>query len=261
MDANIFARLQALSQMSEESTVDSSRKVLGQIVDFFKAFPDYMENVTIFAEMVRNLSVQTLVDCDSFMIQPGVSYNQIPEEFRHDSYGLCKAGYIVFSGRYVYPVKDVKGNVMGFCGYDKFEDIKYLDSVNYGYRAKSYSCWGMERLPEYYNNKDPVYFVEGIVCALYLRQCGLQSLAFLGSTVSPYMTIVIQRFGNRAIVVSDSDEAGTKCRHYIRRCCPMARCIQSKIAKDIDDSRLVDENFVEELRKLKNPYYRSKLFS
>lgn len=260
MDSNFFARLQVLSSLSEETTIEKSRKELQKIVDFFKEQEDYLENVTIFAEKVRNLSVQTLLDCDSFMVQDDFPLAKIPEELQHESYGFCRNGYITYSGRYVYPVKDVHGQVMGFCGYDKFEDTKYLDSTNYGYRAKTYCMWGMEKLPIYYRNKDLVFFVEGIVCALYLRQEECQSLAMLGSQVSSYCCEIIRRFGNRAVVICDSDEAGTKCRSLLRRKCPMARCIQSTVAKDVDDSRQADPEFVTELKKLTNPFYQSKLF-
>lgn len=258
---NIFAQLQALSTMSEESTIDSLRKQLNELVAWFKQRPTHMEEVTIFAELVRYLDIQTLLDCDSFMVQDDFNLIELPEEYRHDSLGFCRGDlYCIFQGRYVYPVKDVHGDVMGLCGYDKFSEVKYLDSLNFGYRAKTYSVWGMERLPEYYTSDKPVYFVEGIVCALYLRQCGLQSLAMLGSSVSPYVMEIIRRFGDRAIVVCDSDEAGTKCRSMLRRRIPYIRCVQSKIAKDIDDSRQVDQDFVTELMKLTNPFYNSKLF-
>lgn len=257
---NIFAQLQSLSTLSEETTIDQLRKQLNELVAYFKSRKDYMECVEIFAEKVRFLDVKTLLDCDSFMVQPEVSILEIPEELRHDSLGFCKADSIIYSGRYVYPVKDVHGDVMGFCGYDKYSDIKYLDSFNFGYRAKSYSVWGMEKLPEYYASDKPVYFVEGIVCALYLRQCGLQALALLGSQVSGYVSVIIKRFGLRAIVVCDSDDSGTKCRKSLKYKAPMCRVVQSTIAKDVDDSRFVDPNFVIELQKLESPFYKSKLF-
>lgn len=257
---NFFAQLQALSTMNEETTVDKSRKQLGQIVEIFKQREEYLEEVTIFAEKVRNLKVQTLLDCDSFMVQPDTPMNLLPEELQHASLGFCKNSYIVFEGRYVYPVKDVRGSVMGFCGYDKFSEVKYLDSINYGYKAKNYSCFGMEKLPEYYRSSEPVYFVEGIVCCLYLRQCGMQALAWLGSNVSPYIIEVMRRFGMRAIAVCDADEAGTKCRKSLGYRLPGIRVIQSTVAKDIDDSREVQPDFHKELAKLKNPYYRSPMF-
>lgn len=257
--ANIFAELQMISQQNADSSIKRLREDLNAIVEVFKSRDTYLQEVTTFAQHIRHLDVQTLLDCDSFMVQPDVLINEIPRELQHDSLGFCRGVNLVFSGRYVYPVKDVKGDVMGFCGYDKFSDVKYLDSQNYGYKAKRYSCWGMEKLPEYYVSKEPVFFVEGIVCALYLRQCGLQSLALLGSNVSAYMLEIIKRFGSRAIVVVDADEAGNKCRQNLKFRIPAVRVIQSRVAKDIDDSRMVDPNFVEELKKYRNPFYSSKL--
>ncbi len=259
-DDNMFAQLQALSTLSKETTIDTMRQTLNRLVLFFKERPQYMEEVRIMAEEVRFLKVKTLLDCDSFMVQDDFLLTELPEEFQHDSLGFCHGNYCVFEGRYIYPVKDTHGDVMGFCGYDKFSDVKYLDSINYGYRAKTYSMWGMEKMLDYYHSTEPVFFVEGIVCALYLRQCKMQALATLGSTFSPYCTEIVRRFGTRAIIVNDSDEAGTKCRKIMQRRCPLARCVQSTIAKDVDDSRLVDPEFANELRKLSNPFYDSKLF-
>ncbi len=257
--SNIFADLQRLSMKQSMTDVTSARKSLNAIVNYFKHRPDYMELVTVFADKVRNLNVSTLLGADSFMVQD-LLVTDIPESLRHDSYGFCHGSSLVFDGRYVYPVKDVMGDVMGFCGYDAFSDTKYLDSRNYGYVAKTYSLWGMERMREYYNSTDPVFFVEGIVCALYLRQCGLQSLAFLGSMPSRYVIEIMRRFGTRAITVIDSDEAGLACRKYLHRALPSLRVVQSAVAKDIDDSRKVVPEFADELHKLTNPFYRSDLF-
>lgn len=260
-DVNIFAQLQALSTLTEEDTIESQRKILNRLVEFFKNRPQYVEEVGMMAQKeMRNLEVQTLLDCDSFMVQDDFLLTELPEEFKHDSLGFCSGLDCRFQGRYVYPVKDIKGDVMGFCGYDMYSEVKYLDSQNYGYKAKTFSMWGMERLPDYYRSEKPVFFVEGIVCALYLRQSGLQSLATLGSTFSPYCTEIVRRFGTRAVIINDSDEAGTKCRNTMRRRCPLARCVQSTIAKDVDDSRKVDDTFATELAKLENPFYTSPLF-
>lgn len=258
--ADIFQQLQMLNA-AKTDTVLQHRQVLNQIVQWFKQRPEYMEQLTLFAgENIRNLDAKVLIDADSFMCVDDLIYSDIPEEFRHDSYGFVRGMDIVFSGRYVYPVKDVHGDVMGFCGYDKFSDIKYKDSVNYGYIATRYSCWGMEELPKYYESKDIVFFVEGIVCALYLRQCGCQALATLGSNVTPYVREIMKRFGTRAIYICDSDEAGNACKRSLRRSMPWLRTVQSKIAKDVDDSRRIDPNYASELKKLSNPFYRSELF-
>lgn len=260
MDDRFFADLQMLNTMSEENTIVKSRKVLNDIVAWFKQREDYLPYCKIFAEDVRNLELQTLLDADGFFVSEDVFPVDIPEEFQHDSYGFCANGYVRYSGRFVYPVKDVKGDVMGFCGYDKFSDAKYLDSRNFGYIAKDYSVWGMERLPEYYKSTEPVYFMEGIVCALYLRQCGMQSLATLGANHTAYVLEIMRRFGNRAIYIADIDEAGYKSKKRLNRLVPQMRVVQSRIAKDVDDSRKVNPAFADELRKLSNRFYVSPLF-
>ena len=260
MDSDFFANLQAQNFISEENTIVKSRKVLYDIVAWFKARPQYLNECYLFAEKERNLKTQTVVDADGFFVDPDLMASELPQEFLHDSYGFCSNGFIRFSGRFVYPVKDVHGDVMGFCGYDKFSDAKYLDSKNYGYVAKEYSMWGMERLPEYYESNDPVYFMEGIVCGLYLRQCGMQSLATLGANFTQYIVEIMRRFGSRAVYIADIDEAGYKSKKRLNRLIPNMRVVQSRIAKDVDDSRKVDPSFASELRKLSNPFYVSPLF-
>lgn len=257
--ANIFQELQMVS-ISDGNEIVEARKQMNEIVAVFKSQPDYLELIGWCAEKLRNLETQTFIDADAFMVQPEVSPLILSEELRHDSLGFCRDSYLVYSGRLVYPVKDVKGDVMGWCGYDKFEDCKYLDSVNNGYKAKVTTVYGMERIEEYYRSNEPVFFVEGIVCCLYLRQSGFQALATLGSSLSPYVTTIASRFGHRAVFITDSDEAGNKYRKQVRYRLPLARCVQSKIAKDVDDSRQVDPAIINEFSKFKSPFYKGDYF-
>lgn len=257
---SIFAELQMLNSMSEENTVAKSRKVLNDIVAWFKQRDDYMYYVKIFAEEVRNLDVQTILDADGFFVDPDMLITELPQEFQHDSYGFCSNGFLRFSGRFVYPVKDVHGDVMGFCGYDKFSNAKYLDSKNFGYVAKDFSFWGMERLPACYTSNETVYFMEGIVCALYLRQCRMNAFATLGANFTSYVVEIMKRFGSRAVYIADIDEAGLKSKKKLNRLAPSIRVVQSKLAKDVDDSRKVNPDYANELRKLSNPFYVSELF-
>ena len=248
-----------LSQQ-QDNTVEASRKDLNRIVEFFKSRPEYEQETIWSAELLRNLKPQTFFDHDVFMVQDDLTSDILPEDLRHDSLGFCRDSWLLFCGRLVYPVKDIHGDVMGWCGYDKFSDVKYLDSKNYGYRAKYGSVYGEEKLPEAYKSNDIIFFTEGIVCTLYLRENGFLSFATLGSTLTPYVVEIIKRFGRRAIVITDSDEAGNKYRAQVRRLCPLARPLQSRINKDLDDSRKVDPNIVNELPKLRNPFYRSEYF-
>lgn len=259
--SNIFLELQ-MQSVHQYNEITDARKKMNQLLECFLKQGVRQELVEIFAQDVRNLEVQTLLDADSFMIQDTEpNLYGIPEELMEDTYGLFRGAYCVFQGRYVYPVKDVKGDVMGWVGYAIDSDIKYLDSTNYGYKAKDATVWGMEKLPEYYKSNRQVWFTEGIVCALYARQCGEQALACLGSHLTPYVIEIIKRFGSRARVLTDSDEAGNRFKKQVQRCCPLARVIQSKVAKDLDDSRLIDPAIGKELSKFENRFYVSKYFT
>jgi hypothetical protein len=258
---NIFLEMQMASQQADNSVMDA-RKDMNKIVEFFKSRDCYEEELSWFAsETGRNLNIEVLRRADGFMVQDDISGYMLPEELQHDSLGFCHGMHIIYSGRFVYPVKDIQGDVMGWCGYDKYSDgAKYLDSINYGYKAKETTLYGMENLPEYYKSNEPVFIPEGIGCTLFLWQSNLCALAALGSHVTPYVAQIINRLGKRAIPICDSDPAGNKWLQQLHYQCPLARPIQSKIAKDIDDSRKIDMSIVDELRKLKNPFYRSHLY-
>lgn len=257
---NIFAELQMTSANSMNTILDA-RKKMNELLHLFLERPERMGLLNIFAHDFRNLEPQTFVDCDSFFIDQDDPTLYIPEEYKTDTYGMYGAFGCKFCGRYVYPVKDVRGDVIGWCGYDKSSDIKYLDSINYGYKAKNATVWGMEKMPEYYKSGRQVFFTEGIVCALYARQCGEQACATLGSNLTPYVATIINRFGDKARIITDSDEAGNKFKRIAHRMCPKARVLQSKIAKDLDDSREVNPDIKFELPKFENRFYRSPFFT
>lgn len=257
---NIFAELQ-MQSANQLNTILDARLRMNELLRLFLDRPDREEICYAFAKGVRNLEVQTLLDCDSFMIQDDDVFGFIPADLKQDTYGLFRGPLCVFQGRYVYPVKDVKGNVMGWCGYDKYSDVKYLDSMNYGYKAKNASVFGMEKLGEYYTSGKQVFFTEGIVCTLYARQCGEQSLATLGSNLTPYVAEIINRFGDKARIITDSDEAGNKFKRIAHKLCPRARVLQSRIAKDLDDSKDINPFIGEELRKFESRFYTSPYFT
>lgn len=242
-------------------SVESTRDQLTQIVDIFTAIPEQEQLVKEFAKL-RQLEPSTLHKARAFHVEPDYQPYLLPKELRHDALGFCRNDYYVFSGRFVYPVMDTRGKVAGFCGYDYFDKPKYLDSVNYGYRAKTGMFYGEELLPAYYKSTDPVFFVEGIVCCLWLRENGFNALACLGSQLSTYMVAIMSRFGHRCIVIPDSDGAGNKfakqARYYLRS----ARVLQSRVAKDVDDSRKELPTLADELRKITaSPFGISKYFT
>lgn len=255
-----FAELQMLS-LNADNAVDECRLKLDRIAEIFQKRPEQERWIPAFAFLRKKFPVEALVEAGAFAVDADDTPSLLPEELQHDSLGFVSNSHLVYRGRFVYPVKDVKGHVAGWCGYDCTENPKYLDSINYGYRAKDALFYGAEKLTEYYQSDRPVFVVEGIVCCLWLRSQGFQALASLGSSLSPYMIEVLKRFGSRCIVIPDADAAGTKYRRQVRYALPMARCVQSCVAKDIDDSRVAYPRLTEELHKLEMPFGRSNVFS
>ena len=258
-DLDFFEQLQIMSSIQEDDS-DKYRAMCNRIVDIFKGLPERVQEVTWFAELTRNLDPQILLDHDCFMVQPDTPSTILPKDLIDDGTGFTKDSFIVYDGRFVYPVKDVHGDVMGWCGYDMFDPPKYLDSKTYGYKAKQTTLFGMEKLEEYYRSKEPVFVTEGIVCTMWLRQEGFQAMASLGSHLTPYVVEILKRFGERLIMVPDSDEAGNSYKQQCKHVLPKARVMQSTVAKDIDDSRKENNNIKTELLKCYNRFYASPLF-
>lgn len=264
----MITSLKELQMLAEaEFSIEATRQDLNRLVSYF-LLAEYRDYAVMEAFVKERQLPMTIADQQKvFFVDPDIQISNLPEDLREESFGFVRNKHILFAGRLVYPVMDVKGDTMGFCGWDKFEKPKYLDSMNYGYKAKQNTCYGMERLPEYYVSGKPVYVVEGIVCCLYLRSQGFQALALLGSSITKYMRIVLSRFGRNVIIIPDNDAFGKSIEeldsnlageHFVQQAkilLPKATVVQSMVAKDVDDTRKINEHayedeFLNELRQV-----------
>ena len=257
-----------------EYSVEETRQNLNEIIVFFQNRSWHNEAIEVAFVKCRNLPRILADENNLFFIEEGFQIHELPGEFLPEALGMVRNNYLVYRGRLIYPIKDTFGNAMGFCGWDKYEQPKYLDSKNHGYKAKYTTLYGMEKLEEYYRSKKAVYVTEGIVCCLYLRSKGLQSLALLGSQISSYVKEILKRFRNRLILLPDNDTvgkskleveyatAGEQLVKKAKRMLPEAVVIQSTIAKDVDDTRSLQSGeyeslFLKELNLVSaNPYLR-----
>lgn len=249
----------------EQYSIEDVRQDLMNVVRYFQQV-DYWEHaMQLSLVQERKLPIQVAYDADLFWIDEETTVAELPEWMLQESLGIVKAGkYIPEAGRLIYPVKDVRGQVMGFCGWDPFVKPKYLDSKNYGYKAKATTFYGMEKLEEYYKNNRPVYVTEGIVDCLWLRLHGFQAFAVLGSFLTPYVIQILRRFGSRLVMIPDNDETGDSFIKQIKRQLPKALIVQAAKGKDVDGMRKMEDGIyelplIEELRLLSNPFVRTKL--
>ena len=247
-----------------EYSVEDARQELNNVVAWFREQEWHEVAMKTCIEHGRLLPLHVADDADCFFVPESLMEFELPEWMRVPALGIVKFGRLTQFGRLVYPVKDVKGDVMGFCGWDKFVEPKYLDSKNYGYKAKASTLYGMEKLPEYYKSKEPVFVTEGIVCCLWLRANGFQAMALLGSNMTPYVIEILKRFGSRLVMVPDNDETGDKFVRKIKWSLKKAIIIQPAYGKDLDGCRKIDEGIYEkqlisELKSLSNPFVRTQL--
>lgn len=248
----------------DEYSIEDVREDLGNVVKFFRSQDYHNHAMKLFVQDYRGLPIEVTDDADAFCVDEEMPIANYPDWMLQEPLGFVKGNNVPMLGRCVFPVKDVRGNVMGFCGWDPFEDPKYLDSKNYGYKAKATSLYGMEKLPEYYTSKEPVFVTEGLMCTLYLRSQGFQAMAALGSYLTPYVKVILSRFGNRLIMVPDNDETGDKFVAQIKRSLPKAMIIQCAKGKDIEGLRKLDDHkyeaqLLKELKALSNPFNKTSL--
>lgn len=254
-------------------SVEDIRQDLGRVVGFFRQQP-YHKDAMSALSAERKLPIELLEEQKCFYVpEDMIVSTEIPPWMLNDSLGMiANRKYLIYNGRMVYSVMDPIGEVMGFCGWEKYNKRddgttvpKYLDSRNYGYKAKETTLYGMEKLEEYYKSNKPVFVTEGIVCCLYLRSKGYQALALLGSHMTPYVIQILKRFGRRLILVPDCDEAGdslVKQTKYVLKGCTIVQVMKGK---DIDGCRTLDDGIYEnqllvDLNKLQNPFIKLQLF-
>ena len=247
-----------------EYSVEDTRADLGRIVDYFKN-QDYWETA-MYAFLVdyREMDMEVAITSDAFAVDENTPIGALPDWMKSEALGFIRRNWISMSGRCVFPVKDVRGGVAGFVGWDPFEKPKYLDSRNYGYKAKQSMLYGMELMEVYYTSRDPVIVTEGMMDTLYLRWKSFQALASLGSYLTPYVRAILRRFGNRLIMIPDNDETGDKYVAQIKRELPQALVFQVAYGKDLEGCRKMEdhkyeEQLLRELRSLTNPFVKTEL--
>ena len=133
---------------------------------------------------------------------------------------LYKAGLIVrknegeryydkFRSRIMFPIIDLKGNVIAFGGRVTDDSKpKYLNSPDTPVFNKGYSIYGLNFVKKV-QNLDNIIVVEGYMDAIALHQFGVDNaVASLGTAFTENQAKLLKRFSNEIIISYDSDLAG-----------------------------------------------------
>ena len=129
--------------------------------------------------------------------------------------GLVRKGkkggvYDTFRNRLMFPVFDVRGQVIGFSGRILGDgEPKYMNSPETPVFSKSHNLFGMNLAKK--TKQGFVILCEGNVDVVSMHQAGFDNaVASLGTSLTPEQARLISRYVNEVVIAYDSDGAGQK---------------------------------------------------
>ena len=118
--------------------------------------------------------------------------------------------YDRFRGRLIFPVKDVTGRIIAFGGrLIDGDGAKYINSPESKIYTKRNNLYLLNEAKKFIRKKSRAILVEGYMDALRLHKCGFkESVASLGTSLTPEQADLLSRFSDRCYICYDSDTAG-----------------------------------------------------
>ncbi len=123
-----------------------------------------------------------------------------------------KGHYDTFRDRVIFPICDIKGDVIAFGGRSiDGSEPKYLNSPETLIFNKSRVLYGLDRAKESIKHDGYALFMEGYTDVITAHLYGFTTaVAPLGTAFTPEHGKLIKRFTEDVILVFDSDQAGVK---------------------------------------------------
>ncbi|MBN1599083.1 MAG: DNA primase [Bacteroidales bacterium] len=119
-----------------------------------------------------------------------------------------------FSGRIIFPIHSISGQVIGFGGRILKKDdkaAKYINSPESDVYHKSKVLYGLYFAKKDIISNDKCYLVEGYTDVIRLHQSGIENVvASSGTALTQEQVRLIKRFTKNVTVLYDGDEAGIK---------------------------------------------------
>jgi len=128
---------------------------------------------------------------------------------QHENYHFDR-----FSGRVIFPIHSLSGQIIGFGGRTLKSDPKtgkYINSPESDIYHKSTVLYGIYFAKKKIVEEDKCFLVEGYTDVLSLFQSGFENIvSSSGTALTPAQIRLIKRFTNNVTIVFDGDEAGIK---------------------------------------------------
>ncbi len=154
-------------------------------------------------------------DMRTFLLSEGFSESDIVLS------GVCGKGrndrvYDLFRHRVMFPIIDLRGNVIAFGG-RKLEGSdesapKYVNSSDTPVFKKSRNLFSLNYAKNHI--KDTLLLAEGYMDVIAINQAGFENVvATLGTALTPEQARLMASYAKKVVIAYDSDEAGQKATH------------------------------------------------
>ncbi|MFH1024663.1 MAG: DNA primase [Planctomycetota bacterium] len=149
-----------------------------------------------------------------FLLKEGGRRGVAPEELTHCGLLVRKEDgggfYDRFRGRFMFPIADVQGRIVGFGGRTLGEEEpKYLNSPETPYFSKGRLLYGLDRAKAAMTKQGVAVITEGYTDVIAAQTSGIPNVvATLGTSLSRDHIRQLRRFAERIILVYDSDAGG-----------------------------------------------------
>ena len=201
-------------------------KEFGQYAQDFKRVWGYLqtlENGSTYEELCSlrlyqdPKMVEVLKEVGFIKLPDMVDLEPLKELSSYSILGLeAKSGRCLLEGRFVFPVRDMLGNIIALIGW--YPDEKKYITTPSKYFHRSSLFFGLDQLSTY-GRQDIIFVCEGIFDALSLRSLGYRAYATMGVELSRQKKMLYSVLGNKVVGVSDRDNVGNSVRDYDRWGC------------------------------------------
>lgn len=201
--------------------------------------------------------VEVLKEVGFVKLPNAVDLEPLKSLLSYSELGLeTKTDRCLLEGRFVFPVKDMLGNILALIGWYP-DERKYITTPS-KYFSRKHLFFGLEQLGSNLHS-DVAFVCEGIFDSLSLRSLGYPAYATMGVELSKSKQLLFPLFGKTVIGVSDRDRAGATVRDYDRWNCSRYLTwvgeyeveddeIENIRIKDIDDLvKLFDSSSIKEV--------------
>ncbi|MBQ3969815.1 MAG: DNA primase [Clostridia bacterium] len=115
-----------------------------------------------------------------------------------------------FRNRVMFPIIDVRGNVVAFGGRIMTDEKpKYLNTSDTPVFKKSGNLFALNRAKN--SKSDKLILCEGYMDVIALHQAGFDfAVATLGTALTQEQAVILKRYTNTVVICYDADEAGQK---------------------------------------------------